>query len=78
MTIETEAKGMFSSEEESNVQIPCVLAATTYEIYESFKQILRIERESKIILKPQKIKLYEVLARLSEIKPEFIYSMGRL
>ena len=82
MTIESDAKGMFSSEEESNVQIPCVLAATTYELYDNFKQILKLEtqkrRETVIQAKPQKIKMYDVLARISEIKPDFIYSMGRL
>ena len=47
MTIESDAKGMFSSEEESNVQIPCVLGATTYELYDNFKQILNLETHKR-------------------------------
>ena len=43
MTIESDAKGMFSAEEENNVMIPCVLAATTYELYDNFKLILALE-----------------------------------
>ena len=72
MTVEQEAKGMFSSEDSTNVQIPCSLAAITFEIYESFKTILR----SKAVA--QKIKLYAVLEKLVKVKPEFIFSMGRL
>jgi len=37
MTVEQDAKGMFSCEEGTNVQIPCTLAATTYELYDNFK-----------------------------------------
>ena len=40
MTIESDAKGMFQSEDQSNVIIPCCLAATTHEIFDNFKSIL--------------------------------------
>lgn len=40
MSLETDAKGTFASEDQANVQIPCTLAATTFEIYDNFKQIL--------------------------------------
>ena len=72
MTVEQEAKGMFASEDSTNVQIPCGLAAITFEIYESFKSILKSKATA------QRIKLYAVLAKLVTVKPEFVFAMGRL
>jgi len=80
MSIEQDAYGRFSPEEPANVLVPCALAATTFEIYDSFKQILRSTESRQGIEfknKPLKIKLFEVLASLVSSKPEFILGMGR-
>lgn len=85
MTVEKDAKGMFSSEDGPNVLIPCALAATTYEIYDNFKDILepklqphKRKVEFTIEGKPHKIKLYHLLTTIASVKPEFIFTMGRL
>lgn len=69
MTVEQEAKGTFSPEDASNVLIPCCLSATTFEIYDSFKQILYMPPPKKVRVatpaKPQKIKLFAVLKRFA-------------
>ena len=46
MTVETESKGMFSAEDSINCFIPCALSAVTFEIYESFKSILRHDKKA--------------------------------
>ena len=44
MSLESDAKGTFASEDQANVSIPCTLAATTFEIYSNFQQILTHEK----------------------------------
>jgi len=90
MTVESKAMGNFASEDGTNVQVPCCLAATTYEIYDNFKQILetnnikfyehRLAKGHSIQLPSpaQKIKLLEALSVLVKTKPEFVLGMGRL
>lgn len=61
MSIEQEAHGRFSPEEGANVLVPCALAAISFEIYDSFKQLLHASETKKEIEfknKPQKIKLF--------------------
>lgn len=43
MIVETDAKGMFSAEDSTNCAIPCALSAITFEIYDSFKSILKFK-----------------------------------
>ena len=62
--------------------VPCACGATTFEIYESFKQILDVKQPNPrapitIAAKPHKIKMYEVLATLVTVKPDFVLGMGR-
>lgn len=45
LSVENEAKGMFSAEDANNTKIPCALAATTYEIFDSFIQILKSNKK---------------------------------
>lgn len=73
MPTEPDAKGMFSSEDQTNVRIPCALSATTFELYVNFQMILKNNR----ILAP-KVKMYEVLSELVKVRPEFVYTMNRL
>lgn len=90
MTVESKAHGNFSSEDGSNVLIPCCLSATTFEIYESFRSLLDTDkfafyqhRQAKhhaiqLQSMAQKIKLLEALSTLVRAKPEFVLGMGRL
>jgi len=64
----------FSSEDSSNVIIPCALSAIAYELMSNFESIFK-DTTSKS--RPHKIKLYEVWTVIFENSPSFVLAANR-